>query len=209
MKKLLVSGCSVTHGAELYNQFMHPENVKLSYSQHLAEKLGYELINVALSASSNEYIFHSLIQELKNNQEIVSVVVMWTTTGRLYWNSKGRHYFFNGNFTSSMKDPVNFKMHDKQIDDCWFTGDSDEIVDKISKFNKFIVTDYFDINEERKKLSHYQMALKAVCEVKKIKLIELTWDFIDGLWKEQGRHPNALEHKQTAEKIYKTYYENI
>jgi hypothetical protein len=209
MKKLLVSGCSVTHGAELYNQFMHPENVKLSYSQHLAEKLGYELINVALSASSNEYIFHSLIQKLKNNQEIVSVVVMWTTTGRLYWNNKGRHYFFSGNFASSMEDPVNFKMHDKQVNNCWFTGDCDEIVDRIAEYHKFIVTDYFDQSEELKKLSHYQMALKSICEVKKIKLIELTWDFIDGSWQEQGRHPNALEHRQTAEKIYKTYYENI
>lgn len=37
--KLLVSGCSVTHGYELYNGFMHPENIKLSYSQHLANNI--------------------------------------------------------------------------------------------------------------------------------------------------------------------------
>ena len=37
--KLLVSGCSVTHGCELYNGFMHPENIKLSYSQHLANNI--------------------------------------------------------------------------------------------------------------------------------------------------------------------------
>ena len=60
MRKLLVSGCSMTHGAELYNGFMHPENIKLSYSQHLANMLDCELINVALSAGSNEYIFHSI-----------------------------------------------------------------------------------------------------------------------------------------------------
>ena len=209
MKKLLVSGCSVTHGSGLYTQFMHPENVKLSYSQHLADKLGYELINVALSAASNEYILHSLMHELKNNEEIASVVVMWTTTGRLYWNKQGRHYFFNGNFASSMEDLVNFKVYDKHIKDCWFTGDSEEIIDRISQLHKFIVTDYFDDDVENKKLSHYRMALNSVCECQKIKLIELTWDFIDGSWLRRKRHPNAVEHKQAAEKIYKTYYENI
>jgi len=209
MRKLLVSGCSVTHGVELYKPVMHPENVKLSYSHHLAEKLGYELINVALSAASNEYIFHSLMHELSKNQDIASVIVMWTTNGRLYWNNKGRHYFFSGNFASSMTDPMNFKMHNKHVDDCWFTGDSDEIVDRISKIHKFIVTDYFDSIYECEKLSHYRTSLNSVCKSQNIKLIDLTWDFIEGPWTKQGRHPNVAEHKQTAEKIYKIYYENI
>jgi hypothetical protein len=83
--KLLVSGCSITHGAELYNNFMHPENIKKSYSAHLAKILDVDLINVAMSAASNEYIFHSLLEEIKKNNDLHSVIVMWTTSGRLYW----------------------------------------------------------------------------------------------------------------------------
>jgi hypothetical protein len=205
--KLLVSGCSMTHGAELYNNFMHPENIKLSYSQHLADRLNLELLNIALSASSNEYIFHSIIEELGKNNDIHSVVVMWTTTGRLYWKNKGRHYFFLGNFASSMIDPVNFEMHDLTVNDCWFTGDNDQIVSQISKFHKFVVTDYFDHNEETKKLKHYQTALKNICDNQNIKLIDIDWDFA-GIDYRRGKHPTKEEHKLIADKIYKVYYEN-
>lgn len=206
--KLLVSGCSMTHGAELYNNFMHPENVKRSYSQHLADHLGLELLNVALSASSNEYIFHSLIEELNKHNDIHSVVVMWTTPSRLYWKSNNRHYFFLGGFASSMINPVNFKMHDLTVDDCWFTGDSNDIVKRISEFHKFIVTDYFDQEEELTKLHHYRTALQAICHIKELKLVELTWEFIGEKATKYGQHPNAEEHKHIAERIYKEYYEN-
>jgi hypothetical protein len=207
--KLIVSGCSVTHGAELYNNFMHPENIKLSYSQQLANKLDCELINVALSAASNEYIFHSVISELTQYTDIHSILVMWTSTGRLYWKTNNRHYFFLGNFASSMIDLVNFNMHDKKIDNCWFTGDSDEIVDKIAKFHKFVVTDYFDVKEEFQKLHHYKLALTAVCENRNIKLINLSWNDIQhiGSWKVQSRHPNIDEHREIANMIYGKYYE--
>lgn len=203
--KLIVSGCSMTHGAELYNNFMHPENVKLSYSQHLANKLNLNLINVALSAGSNEYIFHSLIDAIEKNTNVHSVVVMWTTTGRLYWQCNNRHYFFLGNFASSMKDLVNFKMHDVKLGDCWFTGDNDEIVGKIANIHKFIVTDYFDREQELIKLNHYKTALSAVCKNQNIKLIDIDWNFISDLI--TTGHPNADQHKTIAERIYKTYYE--
>jgi hypothetical protein len=208
MKKLLVSGCSVTHGAELFNKFMHPENIKSSYSQHLADQLGCELVNVAMSAASNEYIFHSLIEEISKQQQIHSVIVMWTSTGRLHWKRNNRHYFFLGNFASSMIDPYNFKMHDKNFNDCWFTGDNNIIVDKIAEHHKFIVTDYFDNVEENKKLKHYSTALNSICSNQRIKLVELDWNFIDGSWQKQGRHPNFSEHQQVANKIYREYYEN-
>jgi hypothetical protein len=189
---------------------MHPENIKLSYSQHLANKLDCELINVALSAGSNEYIFHSLITELERQKDIHSVLVMWTGPGRLYWKNNNRHYFFLGNFASSLVDLVNFKMHDKKIGNCWFTGDSDEIVDKIAKFHKFLVTDYFDVKEERQKLHHYKIALMAICAERNIKLINLDWDDIGhiGNWRAQRRHPNIDEHQKIANLIYGTYYED-
>jgi len=168
--KLLVSGCSITHGAELHNNFMHPENVKKYYSQHLANKLDLELLNVALSAGSNEYIFHSIVEQIQKNNNIDSVLVMWTTTGRLHWKCNNRHYFILGNFASSMIDLVNFKMHDKTVDGCWFTGDNDDIVNKLAETHKFFVTDYFDNNEELSKLKNYSITLQALCNQKKNKI---------------------------------------
>lgn len=209
MKTLLVSGCSITHGAELYNGFIHPENIKLSYSQHLADQLNCNLLNVALSAGSNEYIFHSLMDNI-DQQDIHSVIVMWTTTGRLYWKNNNRHYFFMGTFASSMVDLINFKMHDKKVNNCWFTGDNDDIVETISNAHKFFVTNYFDYTEEQKKLTHYSKALKSACLERKLKLVELTiesFDITNNCMK-IGRHPTADEHKQLAESIYRKYYEN-
>lgn len=210
MKTLLVSGCSMTHGAELFNGFMHPENIKLSYSQHLADRLNCDLLNVALSAGSNEYIFHSIMDNI-DRPDIHSVIVMWTTTGRLYWKNNDRHYFFMGAFASSMIDPVNFKMHFKHTGDCWFTGDSNEIVDKISDMHKFFVTSYFDYHEERKKLTHYSEALKSACSERKLKFVERTLESyeITNNCIKTGRHPTADEHKQIADSIYREYYENF
>jgi hypothetical protein len=209
MKKLLVSGCSVTHGAELYNNFMHPKNIKNSFSQLVADKLECELLNVALSAASNEYIFHSLIQQIKTIPDIHSIIVVWTGPGRLYWKTDNRHYFFLGNFASSMIDLVNFEMHDKQVNNCWFTGDSDNIVDRISDAHQFFVTDYFDYKREMQCLDDYKFSLTEICNFQKIKLVSLEWKDIDiSNWMKQGRHPNAVEHREIAELIYKKYYEN-
>jgi hypothetical protein len=208
MKKLLVSGCSITHGAELYNGFMHPENIKLSYSQHLANKLDCELINVALSAGSNEYIFHSIVDQIEKNNDIESVIIMWTTTGRLYWKCNNRHYFILGNFASSMVDLVNFEMYNKTVDDCWFTGDNDDILNKLAETHKFFVTDYFDRDEELSKLKNYSTVLRALCDQKKIKLVELTWKDIKEVWKIGQTHPTASEHEKIADLIYERYYEN-
>jgi hypothetical protein len=209
MKKLLVSGCSVTHGAELYNGFMHPENVKKSFSQHLSNKLGCDLVNVALSAASNEYIFHSLAEQIKKINDIHSVVVVWTTPERLYWKSKNRHYFFLGNFATSMVDLNNFKMHDKQINNCWFTGDNNDIVERISTAHRFFVTDYFDFDRDTQYLDNYKFALSEICNFRNIKLVSLEWnDLATTEWRTQGRHPDATEHIQIAELIHKQYYEN-
>jgi hypothetical protein len=191
---------------------MHPENIKRSFSQHLANKLDCRLFNVALSAASNEYIFHSIIEQIRiSENDIHSIVVVWTATGRLYWNTDGRHYFVLGNFASSMIDPVNFEMHKKTKNECWFTGDNDDIVDRISNAHEFFVTDYFDHKRETQNLRDYKFALEGICKSRGIKLISLEWQDIEidnVLWRKQGRHPNAEEHKKIADLIYRKYYDN-
>ena len=175
MKTLLVSGCSVTHGTELYNDFAHPNNVELSFSRTLANQLSCDLLNVALPAASNGYIFHSLMREITVRKNLHSVIAVWTSTGRLYWNTNGRHYFIMGNFASSMTDPVNFEMHDKNFRGCWFTGDNDEIVDKLATAHRFFVTDYFDLTRENEELQHYKESISAICAIKNIPFISLNW----------------------------------
>lgn len=207
--KLLVSGCSMTHGAELYNGFMHPNNVKLSYSQHVADALGVENLNVAMSAGSNEYIFHSLMENILNHDDIHSVIAMWTTTGRKYWKCNGRHYSLVGNSALSMVDLVNFKRHDKGTNGPNIVGDSAEIVDVLEKHIPFFVTNYYDHNEELKKLNHYQESLKSLCKLKNIKLINLDWtsypSFVNLMM--TGKHPTADKHKELAKHILSNYYD--
>lgn len=207
-RTLLVSGCSITHGAELHNGFMSSENVKKSFSAILAERLNLDLVNVALSGSSNEYIFHSIIEELDKHENLSSVIVVWTSHSRLHWKSKDRHWFFLPTWASSMEDLENFEMHDKVVNGVWYTGDSAEILEELEKHHKFFVLNYLDSKNLESKLLHYRLALKSICEVRKINLIDLSIMDLPTV-KEciyKGRHPNEKEHKLIADFIFSKYF---
>jgi hypothetical protein len=210
--KLLVSGCSIAHGTEIFNKFYHPKNIEGSFSKFLADSLKYELHNVALPAASNDYIFHSLVQNLRILEDVKLVVVLWTSTGRFSWKANGRHYFLSSGGASSMTDLLKFStdeklMHQNTHNGMWFSGDSENIVRHISDSHNFFVTDFFDYNEEILKLENYKTSLSLMCESKKINITQLTWDdIIDvGTWAIESRHPNIFEHKQIAERIHKKY----
>ena len=206
LKKLLVSGCSVTHGAELYNGFMSPENIKQSFSADLAKKLNLELINVALSGGSNEYIFHSIIDALENHQDIDRVLVVWTGPTRLYWKCNNRHYFILPSWASSMVDLENFDMHDSQQNGVWITGDSDEIVQTLQHTHRFFVDHYFDNEESSKKMKHYDLCLTKLCSSLNIPYLSLNMSRIAWAWNNQPRHPTADEHLKISNYIYNTFY---
>ena len=207
--KLLVSGCSITHGAELHNGFMHEENVKRSYSAYLAQALDTELVNVALSGASNEYVFHSVMDNLHSQTDIHSVVVMWTSNDRLYWRNQGRHWFVLPSWSSSMTDPYNFQMHDKQKNNVWFTGDNDQVIDELSQAHPFFVRNCFDPAEMAQKTRNYSRAVQQVCANKKIKLTELNInDLVIHQLIPHMKHPSDLEHRAIAEFILKNHYEH-
>jgi len=206
--KFLVSGCSITHGAELHNGFMSPENIKQSFSTALAKQLNLELINVALSGGSNEYIFHSVINALEQQNDIDRVLVVWTSHTRLYWKSHNRHYFVMPLWSSSMIDLENFEMHDTQRGDVWITGDNRQIVDTLADMHKFFVDNYFDVNELSAKAKHYDTCLQHLCHAKNIKYLGLHVDDIANCWGRQPRHPNAEEHKKIAEFIFDKFYKS-
>ena len=206
---LLVSGCSVTHGAELHNGFMHEENVKRSYSAYLSRALDTDLVNVALSGASNEYIFHSIMDNLHSLDNIHSVVIMWTSLNRIYWKSNGRHWFVLPSWSSSMTDPFDFRMHDRTENGVWFTGDSDQVVDELSQAHSFFIRNYFDHKEMSKKIVNYSRAIQNVCANKKIKLVELnTNDLLVHKLIPHIKHPSDSEHESIAKFILENYYEN-
>lgn len=204
--KFLVSGCSVTHGAEIVNGFMSPDNIKQSFSNELAKTLNLELVNVALSGGSNEYIFHSIINALDQYTDIEKVLVIWTSHTRLYWKCNNRHYFILPSWASSMNDLENFKMHDKQIGDVWISGDNPQIVDTLSDIHKFFVNNYFDNIELLKKTNNYNLCLESLCNQRGIQYSSLnTTDIFENL-KIQRRHLTVDEHKQAAQFIYNKFY---
>jgi len=204
--KLLVSGCSITHGADLHNGFMSDENVKQSFSAHLATHLDLELINVALSGGSNEYVFHSVVDAITKHTDISQVLVVWTFPLRLHWKSQSRHYFILPSWASSMIDLENFVMHDKQKNNVWFTGDSDTIVDTLADSHKFFVEHYFDQGELLKKRKHYDLCLKHLCLSKNLSYQSFQVGEIFDPVDTSPRHPTAQEHKNIAEFLYQQYY---
>jgi hypothetical protein len=206
---LIVSGCSITHGAELYNGFMSNENVKRSFSTTLASRMNLELRNVALSGSSNEYIFHSLMSEINRHSDIHSVIAVWTYQSRMYWKNNDRHWFVLPNWASSLSKLEDFEMHDKTVKDVWYTSDNKLMLDELVKIHNFIVLNYFDTAEEVRKLNNYKDSLKAVCSLRGIKLINISVTDLDnrvGNWQKESRHPNLEEHGQIADYIFNTYY---
>lgn len=205
---LLVSGCSITHGAELYNGFMSPENIKQSFSAELAKRLNLNLVNVALSGGSNEYIFHSVIEEIYKHANIETVIVIWTSRNRFYWKKKNRHWFILPNWASSISNLENFQIYDKTINGVWYTSDSDEVLENLENIHKFFVLNYFDNIELIKKLNHYKKALTEICKSENIKLISMSTAELEhiGNWFNKKRHPNAQEHLLIADFIHKRFY---
>jgi hypothetical protein len=188
---------------------MHEENVKRSYSAYLSRALDTDLVNVALSGASNEYIFHSIMDNLHSLDNIHSVVIMWTSLNRIYWKSNGRHWFVLPGWGSSMIDLVNFEMHDKQAHGAWFTGDNNQVIDELSNVYPFLIQNFFDSQEMAKKTTNYRRAIKAQCDAKQIKLVDLTInDLVTNKLIPHIKHPSESEHESIAEFILENYYEN-
>ena len=206
--KLLVSGCSITHGAELYNSFMSLENIKDSFPAHIAQRLGLELNNIALSGSSNEYIFHSLVNSICTDKDVKEVLAVWTSNDRLYWKNNARHYFLVPGWMSSMVNEYNFVPRERTVDGAWITGDTDEIVEELASVYKFFVVHYLGSRELESKLSNYRQCLRQLCVSKNINYKDIQiFDFTHiGNWFKEKRHPNKQEHIELANIIFERLY---
>lgn len=222
-QKLLVSGCSFTHGCETYNGFMHAKNVEQSYSKFLSDLLDTDLINVALSGASNDYIFFSIIDEIlkRDPSEIHSVVVAWTTVSRLTWKSEGRYWLYTGTWATTVKPQtsgqLDFPDWDRNIskDGVWYNTDDKNNLDALLVSNKFFVDNYLlDFNELTHKLKIYSTAINDMCKQRQIKLVELLPYPIRGfdhgyrIKTPHRGHPTSEEHKNIADELFEVFYNN-
>ena len=92
MKKLIVSGDSNTDLS--FRSVFHPE-MDFSYKkwpQHLAEHLGMELVCLGKMGKGNQYIYHSLFDEIIKTpkDEIGLVVAGWSQAMRKDWQEDDR-----------------------------------------------------------------------------------------------------------------------
>ena len=146
---------------------MHPKNVEGSYSQIIANELDLELKNLALSGGSNEWIFTSLMEQLRKFNDIHSVIVAWTGLGRLTWVHKERFWMFCGPWSTSIKrsspDTMEFpdwkrNVHEGKV---WFNSDSLECLDTLKNYHRLFVEHYLDDWDTlREKLISYSQALR-------------------------------------------------
>jgi len=220
---LLVSGCSLTHGCEIYNSFMHPKNVEGSYSQLIADKLDLKLKNVALSGGSNDWIFTSLMEQIRKLDNIHSVIVAWTGLSRFTWTHKERFWMMCGPWATSIErvspDGMEFPDWRRNINEggVWFNTDDLDCLEDLKKHHKLFVEHYLnDFVGLREKLLSYSLALRSTCESAGIKLVELAayqeakipgayYIGNNAAWRKQS-HPDHEGHKNIAEEILSKFY---
>jgi hypothetical protein len=221
---LLVSGCSLTHGCEIHNSFMHPKNVEGSYSRIIADKLGLDLKNVALSGASNDWIFLSIMEQMRKLDNIHSVIVAWTGLTRFTWQYQDRFWMMCGPWATSIKrissDGMEFPDWKRNIEEggVWYNTDDLDCLETLKKHHRLFVEHYLDDRQGLKeKLLSYSMALRSTCHARGIKFVELAayeearipgaHYLGDGKsWRTRSPHPDPSGHKEIAEEILNKFY---
>lgn len=209
MPKLIVAGCSFTHGAELDHPYMSKRNVELSYSQYIADQLDCENYNIAMSACSNDWIFHRTIDAITQKNDIHSVIVCWTYSGRMTWRCDGTIYNLHPTFFCAHKDPYDHKKFDANSE-VLVRAESQSHADELSDMHPYMVRNMIDDAEFEENRKRYSKVLQAFCKLSKnsIPLYEThPMNYIDiGTFHEEGRHPNAEEHVAIGKRIMDQYY---
>jgi hypothetical protein len=203
---------------------MHPKNVEGSYSQIIADKLDLDLKNVALSGASNDWIFLSVIEQIRKLNNIHSVIVAWTGLPRLTWRHCERFWMMSGPWATSIEqispDSLEFPDWKRNIKEggVWYNTDDIEYLEILKKHHKLFVEHYLDDKIGlREKLLSYSLALRSTCESKGIKFVELAAyqeAIIPGAhylgegksWRNKS-HPDLEGHKDIAKEILDKFYQ--
>ena len=73
----------------------HPDNLNVSWGKQLADRLGYDFVCDAESASSNDRIMRTTKQYLENNASPDLVILQWSTWEREEWLIDNKYYQVN------------------------------------------------------------------------------------------------------------------
>ena len=224
MAILLASGCSITHGTDLVHPFYHVDNLVDAYPALIAREQGLQPCNLAMPGASNQYIFHSLVEQIRQaDHDISLVIVAWTFNDRLYWQqtfldrSAPRHWFFTPRWACSVQDFTSSGSYQRDFGSVYATSDSEPLLEDLKDMHKNIARYYFNDDLYRGHLNdavvHYSHILEILCAAKRIKFIQVDaaknyrlktlWRFEDlGLdYLTRGEHPNVQEHRAIADHI--------
>lgn len=207
MKSLIV-GCSITHGSELTADTYHPENVTNTYANLLSAELGYIPNNIAIPGNSNERIFHDAVENLSGHDLLM---VGWTSLVRESWHNFDLDYFFNPYWACA--------TNDLTMSSVWVNSTAVKIVtsDKclfkdLKDYHKFLVNHKSDRSELSKKINHYRLTLRNLCQNLGVRYIDTC--FLDPLFDDcyfhdtnaicHGKHPNREQHVFIKDQIKKT-----
>lgn len=211
--KLFAHGCSVTHGSDLVHPGISDENIAFSYPALLANMLCLPLRNCALPGNSNEGIFHDAVDSIYENNNSV-MIVCWTTPVRETWKRLEETFCVNiGWANASAGNKKQQVFYDEKNNVSAIREDYLTDMAEYLKFFKKYKTDY---GYYIKKIKNYSKILRDLCKHKKIKFIELQYmkilddcfdiSNISKNFHAAKRHPDAQEHLEIANIIYKNFF---
>jgi len=210
LKKIIVAGCSFTHGAGTDHPYMSKRNIELSYSQYIADQLHCDNHNIAMSACSNDWIFHRTVDKILQGGDIHSVIVCWTYSARMTWRSNGNIYNLHPTLFCAHKNPMNFqKFYDGDAPKGTLVrAETREHADELSDMHPYVVRNMVDDAEFQENQKRYSKTLQAFCQQQNIVLHEthpMNYRNI-GTFHKESRHPNAEEHVEIGKRIMDQYY---
>ena len=209
MPKLIVAGCSFTHGAGTHDPYMHERNIELSYSQYIADQLDCDNHNIAMSACSNDWIFHRTVDKILQGGDIHSVIVCWTYSTRMTWRANGTIYNLHPTFFCAHANPLDFKKFDADApQDTLIRAESKSHADEMKNMHPYVIRNMMDDAEFKENQKRYSKTLQAFCQQQRVPLYEThPMNYFDiGTFHKEGRHPNAEEHVIIGKRIMDQYY---
>lgn len=215
---ILAYGCSVTHGADLVHPGQHLSNLEFSYPNLVAKALKVPCHNMALCGNSNEEIFHSALEILKDadQYEITAIIVGWTSAVRESWQADGRGWFFIPSWCATQKFGNELKYFKDYTDldintNPRLCADEEQYLEILSSMYNYIAKYKFDIEQYERKKQSYIKSIRLAAEHHKVKLIETCClgdvkdviikidDF--GSWRMGMGHPTKQDHEHIAQQI--------
>ena len=176
-KKLLVSGCSFTEHT------IDHDGIERRWCHYVADKLGYDLINLGKSGAGNEYIFASLFDYIENDPTDIGLVIpAWSKSSR-------RDYAVFGQWRNNRQDQF---------------GDKEYFIKKTNRYKNML-----DILCKVRNIDVFQIQMIEMYD-KNFDCVQghtigFMQDYTPDFISDSDRHPSQIGH----DKIGKYIYENL